>query len=107
MCGCSKPRDDLPLAQEAREQCFAVHAALDELERGALLELAIGALDQQHDSHAAAAEFANHAPRTDARAVDNVDVRRLRTRPLVGQFHLHGDDIVFERGLSLVGGEQR
>ena len=59
-------REDLPLAQETRLHRIGIHAALDDLQRGALLELSVGAFGEQHHAHAAAAEFAQHAPRADA-----------------------------------------
>src|SRR5579863_6403252 len=62
-------RQNLALAQEAREYGVGVHAALDQLERRALPELAVRALGQPDDAHAARADLAHESPRPDA-AVD-------------------------------------
>lgn len=63
-----EPRQNLPFAQEPRQRGFRIHAALDQLERDSLLDLAIGTLRQPDHAHAAAAQLALDPPRADTRA---------------------------------------
>ena len=58
-------REDLPLAREVREHLGVGHAA-DQLDRGALLEMSVGALGEIDRAHAALARDgrrSRHAPR--------------------------------------------
>ena len=66
MLGCCKPRENLPLAEEAAENLAAGLPAANELERDVLLELAVGAVGQEHPAHAAVADLADHAVGPDA-----------------------------------------
>ncbi len=59
-------RENLPLAQEAAMHRFRIEPGADELERDALLELAVVALGEPDYAHAAGAEFAQQPPRPDA-----------------------------------------
>src|SRR5450432_427761 len=72
MCyvGMLQPRENLPFAQKSCEYGFGIHAALYQLERDALLELAVGALRKPDHAHAAATQFAIDPPRPDAGADD-------------------------------------
>ncbi len=63
-----EPREDLTLAPEPGEDLVGVHAALDELERDALLELAVDAFGQEHLAHSAATEETQRAIGADALA---------------------------------------
>ena len=58
--------EDLTLAPEPREDLVGVHAALDELERDDLLELAVRALREEDFAHAAAPEEAQRPVGADA-----------------------------------------
>ena len=60
--------EDLPLVAEAAQDLVGVHAALDDLERDALLELLVRALGQIDHAHAAAADLLDDAVRPDAHA---------------------------------------
>src|SRR5262245_44934827 len=71
-----EPGEDLPLAQEAAQDLVRVHAALDEFEGDALLEVAVGALGEPDGAHAAAAQLFEQAVATDDAARD---LPRLRT----------------------------
>ena len=73
-------RQDLPLAHEARDHRLAVHAALDELERGTLVELSVRTLDEQDDSHATAPDLAAHAPVSDHRSGRRCGIMLARPR---------------------------
>ncbi len=64
--GVLQPRENLPLAEEAAENLAAEWPAANELERDVLLELAVGAIGQEHPAHAAVADLADHAVRPDA-----------------------------------------
>jgi hypothetical protein len=57
-------REDLPFLAEALQQ--AEGGVGQQFDRDALFEMAVGALGQQHDAHAAAPEFAHDAPHADA-----------------------------------------
>src|SRR5215469_12971820 len=63
--GMLEAREDLALGVEAAQHCIGIHAALDDLDGGALLELAVGAFGQVDGAHAAAAELTHHAPRAE------------------------------------------
>ncbi len=63
-----QPRQNLALAQKAREYRLAVHAALDEFQRNALFELSVDALRQHDHAHAPAAQFTLHPPAADGGA---------------------------------------
>ncbi len=96
-------RENLALAQEARLHRVGIHAALDDFQRGALFELSVGAFGEQHDAHAAAAEFAQHAPRTDT------CLRRFAlvvARPCHRRFAARGIDAVVETSAAAIGGEK-
>ncbi len=56
-------RENLALRVEAAQHGLGVHAVLDHLDRGALLELPVVALGEVDRAHPAAADFAHHAPR--------------------------------------------
>ena len=56
-----EPGEDAPLLHEAAHDFVAVHAALEQLERDLLHEIALGALGQIDLAHAAAAEQAHQA----------------------------------------------
>jgi hypothetical protein len=60
-------RQDLALLAQAALPVLGRKAA-DQLDRDALLEAAVGAFGKQHRTHAAGAEFAQHAPGAEARA---------------------------------------
>ena len=70
-------RQDLPLAQETRQDLVGVEAPLEHLERGPLLELSVGALRQVHHTHPAAADLAQQPPRADAAALHPLRRRLL------------------------------
>ena len=64
MPGCSSSGQDPALLEEAAED--AGRRPLDQLDRGPLLELAVGALAEVDRAHAALAEQPDDAPRADA-----------------------------------------
>src|SRR6478736_1566122 len=68
--------ENLPLAQEALEHGFGIHAALDQLDRGALLELTIDTLAQPDLAHSAGVDLAHQQPRADAAAWKAVGIVR-------------------------------
>ena len=78
-------REDLALVSKALQHGVAIHAALDELDGGAHLELRIVALAKKDGAHAAATQLAHDAIRADVtgfrqnRRRDALDSRRRIT----------------------------
>ncbi len=70
-------RQDLPLAQEARVDLVGVESALQDLDGGPLLELAVGALRVVDHPHPAPSDFAQQAPDTDPLALEGLARRAL------------------------------
>ena len=110
MCGCSSRARIWRSRRKRAQDLLGVHAALEELERDALLELAVGALGEQHRAHAAAADLAHHLPAADPATAPALLRRRglLRLAGLVVQ-QVSGVEV--ERGFQdarrpAVGGEQ-
>ena len=61
-------REDAPLFAKPADHHGAGQAAPDELDRDLLIEFAVGALGEEHGTHAAVPELAHDSVRTDAAA---------------------------------------
>ena len=75
--------ENLPFVAETLEHRLGLHAALDQLDRDAHLELRIGALAEIDRPHAAAAQFANEPIAADAASIGRNrrgDAPELRSR---------------------------
>ena len=79
MLGWSRLGEDLALVAEAADDRLGVHAALEDLERHALLEGVVAADRQVDGAHAAAAQLADQAVRADAAAVNRFLEQQVRT----------------------------
>lgn len=98
--------EDASLAAEATLQLAAFPARTDQLDRGALAEIAVDAFAEIDRAHAAAAELALEQPRPDARADQRV--ARIGIRLERGdQIGRGTDDSGGARQHATVGGEHR
>ncbi len=81
--------EDLPLVPEATHDAVGVHAALEHLDRHALLERVIVADAEIHGAHAAMTDLANQAVRTKASVLTDVGrtVGREGGTGVVGRAH--------------------